>query len=156
MKKIIPILLIFACVFGLCSCSVKEQEALITEVVSVSNPAIRKNDDDALLSEKFNDVTFAKKEEYTYKNNSYSLSSPYFDENALAANVQAYFDITVNSVGSDKDGYIRYIAYDANGEEVRNSYIVIDIEGHSAGDILKGYLIDFPYEAVRVEFVDYK
>jgi hypothetical protein len=51
--------------------------------------------------------------------------------------------------------YIGYNAYDANGEILKTSYLLIDLDGVRSGKTVKEIRFDIPYETVKVEFFDY-
>ena len=156
MKRFVFAILTVAIIFSLCSCSVKEEDIKTTENVRVSNPLVAKNNDEALDSEKFNDVIFSKKSEYTYKGNSFSLSSPYFDEEDFSSDIHSYFDVTINKLSNEKKSYIGYKVFDGNGEIIRESFICFDISGCKEGDVIYKQRVSFPFKAVKVEFFDYE
>ena len=48
-----------------------------------------------------------------------------------------------------------YVAYDAQGKIVRNTYISVPLKGVKSGDVVEHRRFDFPRETVKIVFSNY-
>lgn len=102
------------------------------------------------------DVEFAFQSYYSYKGNYASISNVRFDEDDMTVNAKGFVDVKMIYIeDKNQNMYIGYNAYDANGEILRTSYLLIDLDGVRSGKTIKEIRFDIPYETVKVEFFDY-
>ena len=89
-------------------------------------------------------------------------------EDEYTRNIGGYATVKINALGnSRKEGVrIAYKAYDAKGEVVRSSYILVPLKDvrfskdetrdAKVGDVITDRRFDFPRETVKIVFEDYK
>ncbi|MBQ8763476.1 MAG: hypothetical protein IJZ07_05175 [Clostridia bacterium] len=106
--------------------------------------------------ETVNDVEIVLSDYYVYGNSVASIKNIKLKDDGISVNADGYAEVEVQAIGSRKDDIkIGYLAYDANGKIVRNTYILVPLKGVKEGEIVSGRRFDFPREAVKIVFVDY-
>lgn len=103
-----------------------------------------------------NNVEFVLSSYYVYKNSVAKINAVSLEDDGFSLNADGYADVEMIAIGSKKDGMkIGYAAYDANGELVRQSFILTTLDGVKEGDVCDGRRFDIPREAVKVVFSNY-
>lgn len=106
--------------------------------------------------ETVNDVEIVLSDYYVYGNTVASIKDIELKDNGISINADGYADVEVTAIGSRKDDMkISYIAYDANGKIVRNTYILVPLDGVKKGETVERRRFDFPRETVKIVFMDY-
>lgn len=106
--------------------------------------------------ETVNDVEIVLSDYYVYGNTVASIKDIELRDNGISINADGYADVEVTAIGSRKDDMkIGYIAYDANGKIVRNTYILVPLDGVKKGETVERRRFDFPRETVKIVFMDY-
>ena len=106
--------------------------------------------------ETINDVQIVVIDYYVYGKTVLSIKNIELADDGISINADGYADIEVSNVGSKKDdAKIAYIAYDAQGKVVRNTYVSVPLKGVKAGDIVEHRRFDFPRDTVKIVFSDY-
>ena len=106
--------------------------------------------------ETINDVEIVVSDYYVYGKTVLSIKNIELADDGISINADGYADIEVSNVGSKKDdAKIAYIAYDAQGKVVRNTYVSVPLKGVKAGDIVEHRRFDFPRDTVKIVFSDY-
>lgn len=171
MKSIVSIVLVIAalslCLFG---CSNVPKEPPTTSAVqqsyvspmgeTVAAPENPDNVDGSLPAYQFvetlNKVEIVLSSYYVYKNSVAEITNVHIDDDGFSINADGTVDVKINAIGSKKnDMRIGYEAYDADGNLVRNSYVLAKLDGVKEGDTVEGRRFDLPRNAVKVVFMDY-
>lgn len=106
--------------------------------------------------ETINNVEIVLSDYYVYGNSVASIKNIELEDDGISVNADGYAEVEVQAIGSRKDDMkIGYIAYDANGKIVRNTYILVPLKGVKKGDIVADRRFDFPREAVKIVFMNY-
>lgn len=106
--------------------------------------------------ETVNDVEIVLADYYVYGNSVAKIKDIELKDDGISINADGYADVEVMGIGSRKDDIkIGFEAFDANGELVRKSYILVPLKGVKKGDTVERRRFDFPREAVKVVFSDY-
>ncbi len=151
--SLISILLIMAFIVAFSSCAKVPTEEITTgtEAYTLVN-----NYPSSSESKTESDVEFAFQSYYKFNGNYASVSNVRFDEDDMTVNAKGFVDVKMIYIeDKSQDMYIGYNAYDANGEILRTSYLVIDLDSVRSGKTVKDIRFDIPYETVKVEFFDY-
>ena len=106
--------------------------------------------------ETVNDVEIVLSDYYVYNNTVAKIKNIELSDDGISVNADGHADVEITAIGSRKDDMkIGYIAYDANGKIVRNTYILVPLKGVKKGETVEGRRFDFPREAVKIVFMDY-
>lgn len=106
--------------------------------------------------ETVNDVEIVLADYYVYGNSVAKINDIELKDDGISINADGYADVEVMEIGSRKDDIkIGFIAYDAKGEIVRRSYILVPLKGVKKGDTVERRRFDFPREATKIVFMDY-
>lgn len=170
MKSVISILLVvvFAalCLFG-CSNIPKEPATTTVEEYSYINPNgmtvpaaenAEAGDPEQPVKyiETINKVECVFSSYYVYGNSVATISEIELEDDGFSINANGYAKVKIEGIGSRKNNMkIGYTAYDADGNVVRESYILSLLGDAKKGDIIEDCRFDFPREAVKVVFHDY-
>ena len=106
--------------------------------------------------ETVNNVEIVLSDYYVYGNTVASIKNIELAVDGISVSADGYADVEVTAIGSRKeDMKIGYIAYDANGNIVRNTYVLVPLKGVKEGETVARRRFDFPREAVKIVFMDY-
>ena len=106
--------------------------------------------------ETVNDVEIILSDYYVYGKTVASIKNIELTDDGISINADGYADVEVSSVGSKKDDMkIAYVAYDAQGKIVRNTYISVPLKGVKSGDVVEHRRFDFPRDTVKIVFSNY-
>lgn len=106
--------------------------------------------------ETINDVEIVVSNYYVYGKTVLSIKNIELADDGISINADGYADIEVSNVGSRKDdAKIAYVAYDAQGKVVRNTYISVPLKGVKAGGVVEHRRFDFPRDTAKIVFTDY-
>lgn len=93
---------------------------------------------------------------YVYSNSVAEIADIELEYSDYSVYADGYADLKITGIGSRKnDMKIAYQAFDANGELVRDTYILADLDNVKEGDIVEDCRFDFPRETVKIVFFDY-
>ncbi len=172
MKSLISVILATAvialCFFG-CKSNIPEEPATTGSAnYSYVNPYGQTAPDPANVTpsegqtfpvvyvETVNDVEIVLADYYVYGNSVAKIKDIELTDDGISINADGYADVEVTAIGSRKDDIkIGYKAYDANGEVIRNAYILIPLKGVKEGDVVERRRFDFPREATKIVFSDH-
>ncbi len=172
MKSALCIFLVLAtialCFFG-CSNVPEEPATTNTATVTYVNPfgataAPPVNADSAdgettapvVYVETTNNVEFVLSSYYVYKNSVAKINNIVIEDDGFSLNADGYADVEMIAVGSRKENMrIAYIAYDAQGNVVKNSYILTKLDGVKDGDVCTERRFEVPRETVKIVFGNY-
>lgn len=163
-KALISLVLVFAMCICFAACGsgapsgepVSESSAL--QVVNPRGETYTENEDDedVLYKSTVSNVQFEYPSYLKYENNYASVKNIVIDEDSYTVNANGYIDFDIISIkNKSKDIKIGYTAYDADGDVVRKTYMLIKLDGVKEGDTVESIRFDFPYNAVKVVFYDY-
>lgn len=108
------------------------------------------------LIETVGDLQIVQKSYYVYRNSVATVENIVIDDDGISVNASGYADVRVSQIGSgEKEMKIGYKAYDADGNIVRDTYILVKLEGVNPGDVVTERRLDIPRNAVRLEFENY-
>lgn len=103
-----------------------------------------------------NNVEFVFSSYYVYKNSVAKITSVELEDDGYSLNADGYADVEMMAIGSKKEGMkIAYAAYDENGEMIRSSFILANLDGVKEGDVCEDRRFDIPRETVKVVFSNY-
>lgn len=103
-----------------------------------------------------NNVEFVFSSYYVYKNSVAKINEVSLEDDGFSLAANGYADVEMIAIGSKKEGMkIAYAAYDENGEMIRSSFIMANLDGVKKGDVCEDRRFDIPREAVKVVFGNY-
>lgn len=106
--------------------------------------------------ETINNVEVVLSDYYVYGNTVASIKNIQLKDDGISVNADGYADVEISAIGSRKDDMkIAYIAYDAAGNVVRDTYVFVPLDGVKKGETVVRRRFDFPREAVKIVFMDY-
>lgn len=106
--------------------------------------------------ETINDIEVVFSSYYVYNNNVATIENIEFEDDGFSVRANGFADVRVNAIGSRGDNMkIGYIGYDAEGNVVRDTFILVPLKGVKKGDLVEGRRLDFPRECVKIVFCDY-
>lgn len=106
--------------------------------------------------ETVNDVEIVLADYYVYGNSVAKINDIELKDDGISINADGYADVEVMEIGSRKDDIkIGFVAFDAKGTVVRDSYILVPLDGVKKGETVERRRFDFPREAVKIVFMDY-
>ena len=152
---LVSLVLIMVVAFAFSSCAKVPTEEVTTgtETYTLIN---NNNTSSSTETKTDNNVEFVFQSYYKYKGNYASVSDVRFETEDTTENAKGYVDVKMVYIEEKNDDMaIGYKAYDANGEVLRNSYLLVDLDGVRNGKTIENIRFDIPYETVKVEFFDY-
>lgn len=106
--------------------------------------------------ETINNVEVVLSDYYVYGNTVASIKDIELKDDGISVNADGYADVEVTAIGSRRDDMkISYLAFDASGKIIRDTYILVPLKGVKEGDTVKRRRFDFPRETVKIVFMDY-
>ena len=106
--------------------------------------------------ETINNVEIVLSDYYVYGNSVAKIKDIELKDDGISINADGYVDVEMTGIGSRKDDMkIGYIAYDADGKVVRDTYVLVPLKGVKKGETVENRRFDFPREAVKIVFMDY-
>ncbi len=106
--------------------------------------------------ETVNNVEIVLSDYYVYGNSVAKIKDIELKDDGISINADGYADVEMTAIGSRKDDMkIGYIAYDADGKVVRDTYVLVPLKGVKKGETVENRRFDFPREAVKIVFMDY-
>lgn len=169
MKSTISIILALALIvlcFAGCSSIPKEPATTSVENHSYVNPygekvtppvnAADKNTEDKYL-ETINDIEFVMSSYYVYNNCVAKITDIQLEYDSMLVDEVsglASVEIMGKSLGEEWMR-IGYVAYDKDGNVVKNTLFQASLKGVGKGDIVEKCVFDLPEETVKVVFQDY-
>lgn len=171
MKSFISIFLVLAtvalCFFG---CSNIPEEPITTSVEKHSyiNPygetapapenlsEFEGQDIPVKYIETLNNVEFVLNSYYVYGNSVAKITNIEVVDYGISHNANGYADVEIMGIGRRKDGMrIGYTAYTADGEIVKDVFILAPLEDVKEGDTVERRRFEVPRDAVKIVFHDY-
>lgn len=169
MKSALSIFLVLAtialCFFG---CSNVPEEPVTTNMATVTyvNPlgataappvnADGETTAPVVYVETTNNVEFVLSSYYVYKKSVAKIGNIVIEDDGFSLNADGYADVEMIAVGSRKDNMrIAYTAYDAQGNVVKNSFILTNLDGVKDGDVCTERRFEVPRETVKIVFGNY-
>ncbi len=151
---LVSLVLIMVVAFAFSSCAKVPTEEVTTGTETYT--LINNNTSSSTETKTDNNVEFVFQSYYKYKGNYASVSDVRFETEDTTENAKGYVDVKMVYIEEKNDDMaIGYKAYDANGEVLRNSYLLVDLDGVRNGKTIENIRFDIPYETVKVEFFDY-
>ncbi len=106
--------------------------------------------------ETINNVEVVLSDYYVFGNSVAKITNIALEDDGVSVNADGYADVVMTAIGSRReDVRIGYIAYDANGDIVRNTYITVPIKNVKENETVSRRRFDFPRDAVKIVFMDY-
>ncbi len=106
--------------------------------------------------ETINNVEIVLSDYYVYGNSVAKIKNIVLEDDGISVNADGYAEVEVTAIGSRKDDIkIGYIAYDAYGKIVRNTYMLVPLKDVKEGETVTRRRFDFPRETVKIVFMDY-
>lgn len=106
--------------------------------------------------DKTSNIEFVISSYYVYGNSVASISNIEISDDGFSLNANGFLDVKMEGVGTRSDGMkIAYVAYDKDGNVVRNSHIQAKLDGVKDGDTVENRRFDVPRETVKIVFKDY-
>lgn len=171
MKSFISIFLVLAtvalCFFG-CSNIPEEPVTTAVEKHSYVNPygetapaaenvsEFEGQDVPVKYIETVNNVEIVLNSYYVYGNSVAKIGDIEIVDYGISHNANGYADVEIMGIGSRKDGMkIGYTAYTAEGDIVKDVFILAPLEDVKEGDIVEDRRFEVPRDAVKIVFHDY-
>lgn len=128
-------------------------KATVVTVTDKNGEAVTEKVESTSKSTSIYDVEFQTSSYYKCGENYCSISNIRFDDTAIAANAYGFVDFNMSYVG-DRNAKMRikYVAYDADNNIVRDSFVMAKLDGVKSGDTVTGARFDIPYNTVKVVF----
>ncbi len=102
-------------------------------------------------------IELVEKSYYVFGKNAAEMTFKKISYDGVQVNVSGFVDVKMIAIGKRSDDMkIGYTAFDAEGNEVLQSYIYIKLKGVKRNEVVENRRFYFPTDAVRVEFYDYK
>ena len=106
--------------------------------------------------ETVNDIELVLSSYYVYENNVATIEDIEFEDDGFSLRADGFADVKVTAIGSrGSDMKIAYKGYDAKGAVVRNSYILVPLDGVKKGGTVEDRRFDFPRDCVKIVFENY-
>lgn len=106
--------------------------------------------------ETINNVEIVQQDYYVFGNSVAKINNIELKDDGISINADGYADVEMMEIGSRKDDMkIGVKAYDANGNIVRNTYILVNLEDVKKGDVVERRRFDFPREATKIVLMDH-
>lgn len=167
-KSIFALVLVFvlvAAIFTGCSRLPKEPAVDSSQNQTYINPdgatvtAQDANDKNKIVVEHvqtLDGIELKEKSYYVFGKNAAEMTFKKISYDGVQVNASGFVDVKMIAIGKRSDDMkIGYTAYDAEGNDVLQSYIYIKLKGVKKGDVVENRRFYFPTDAVRVEFYDY-
>lgn len=128
-------------------------KATVVTVTDKNGEAVTEKAESTSKATSIYDVEFQTSSYYKCGENYCSISNIRFDDTAIAANAYGFVDFNMSYVG-DRNAKMRikYVAYDADNNIVRDSFVMAKLDGVKSGDTVTGARFDIPYNTVKVVF----
>ena len=106
--------------------------------------------------ETVNKVEIVQQDYYVYGNSAAKINKIELKDDGISINADGYAEVEMMEIGSRKDDMkIGYIAYDAKGNVVRDTYVLVPLKKVKEGETVSKRRFDFPRETVKIVFMDY-
>ncbi len=106
--------------------------------------------------ETINNVEVVLSSYYVYGNSVATIEDVKLEDDGFRSWAEGRATVRVNAIGSRSDDIkIGYTGYDADGNVVRKSYILIPLDKVKKGEVVENRRFDFPRETVKIVFENY-
>ncbi len=106
--------------------------------------------------ETINNVEVVLSSYYVYGNSVATIEDIELSDDGFSVWADGRAKVRVNAIGSRRDDMkIGFSGYDAEGNLVRKSYILIPLDKVKEGTLVENRRFDFPRETVKIVFEDY-
>ncbi len=106
--------------------------------------------------ETINNVEIVLNSYYVYGNSVAKIGDIEIVDYGITHNANGYADVEIMGIGKRKDGMkIGYTAYNAEGDIVKDVFILASLEDAKEGDIIEDRRFEVPRDTVKIVFHDY-